>query len=131
MRYRGMKHPILKIIVAGFWISFSEVLRNDILFNSYWVNHFMHLGLTYQRLPINGLLWAVWSFLFAYVMYRLLLRLCFWEVFGLSWLTAFAMMWIVLFNLQVLPLGLLLFAIPLSMIEILVAELIMKKVQNP
>jgi len=37
------------------------------------------------------------------------------------------MMWLVTYNLQVLPLGLLVFAIPLSVIEVGVAALIIRK----
>jgi len=37
-------------------------------------------------------------------------------------------MWITAFNLQVLPLNLLILAIPFSLIEVLVAALIIKKI---
>ena len=38
------------------------------------------------------------------------------------------MMWFVLYNLQVLPTGLLVFAVPLSLLEVLVAAWIVRKV---
>jgi hypothetical protein len=126
-----MKHPIIKIILAGLWITVSEFIRNEVLFKSYWINRFNALGLQFNTTPLNGMMWILWSFIMAFVIYRLLQRLCFWEVFGLSWLSAFLMMWIVIFNLQVLPVKLLISAVPLSMLEILVAEFILKKSVAP
>lgn len=122
-----MKNPIVKIVLAGLWITLSEFLRNEILFKNYWVNHFNSLGLVFQTTPVNGIGWLIWSFILAFNIYRLLLRLCFWEVFGLTWLMAFVMMWITCFNLQVLPVSLLLLAVPLSMLEVAVAELIIQE----
>jgi hypothetical protein len=122
-----MKNPIFKIILAGLWITISEFLRNEILFKSYWINHFSARGMQFTTTSLNGVLWMLWSFILAFVIYRMLQRLCFWEVFGLSWLSAFLMMWIVIFNLQVLPVKLLIFAVPLSMLEIVLAEVILRK----
>jgi len=44
--------------------------------------------------------------------------------FLLGWLFAFPLMWIVVWNLAVLPAGLLYFAVPLSLFEALIAALI-------
>ena len=41
------------------------------------------------------------------------------------------MMWIVIFNLQVLPLEILIFAVPLSIVEIIVAQMIIRKMNDP
>jgi hypothetical protein len=121
-----MKKAMLQVVLAGLWITFSEFLRNQILFQHYWTDHFNTLGLTFATLPLNGVMWLLWSFILAFLLVRMSLRMSFWEVFGLGWLAAFAMMWLVCYNLQVLPLGLLLFAVPLSIVEILVAQIIIK-----
>lgn len=118
---------ILPILIAGIWIGFSEFLRNEILFKFYWVDHFESLGLKFETLPVNGILWFVWSFIMAYIIYALLQKFDFLQTFILSWLAGFVLMWITVFNLQVLPLGLLIIAIPLSMIEVIVAILIIQK----
>jgi hypothetical protein len=122
-----MKHQILKIIFAGFWITLSEFLRNEVLFKSYWVNHFSSIGLQFTTSPVNGIIWIIWSYILAYIIFKLLQKFTFIETFILAWLAAFAMMWMVIYNLQVLPMALLLIAVPLSALEIVVAELIMKQ----
>jgi hypothetical protein len=122
-----MKHPIFKIIIAGLWITFSEFLRNEILFKNYWLNHFHGLGLDFKTTPLNGILWMIWSFILAYLIFKLLQKYSFIQTFIMSWIMAFVMMWIVIFNLQVLPMHLLVFAVPLSILEIVVAEIIIGK----
>jgi len=46
---------------------------------------------------------------------------------GLSWFVAFVLMWVVIGNLGVLPYGLLVFAVPLSLLESFLATFIIKK----
>ncbi len=115
------------IFLAGLWITFSEFLRNEILFKSFWVNHYQNLNLKFETLPLNGILWMIWSFGLAFFIERLLKKYSVRETFLLAWGVAFPLMWITLFNLQVLPLNLLLPAIPLSFIEIAIAIFILKK----
>jgi hypothetical protein len=122
-----MKKMVLRIMLAGLWITISEFIRNELLFKSYWVNHFEGLGLQFNTTPLNGVLWMIWSFMLTYLIYRLLQKFTFVETFIMAWLGAFVMMWIVIYNLQVLPMTLLVFAIPLSILEIVVAEFILKK----
>jgi hypothetical protein len=119
-----MKNTLLRVFSAGIWISLSEFLRNEILFKAYWVGHFYSLGLRFETLPINGALWIAWSFSLAYLVFRLLQRFSLLEAVSLAWLPAFAMMWISLYNLQVMPVPLLLFAVPLSILEVTVAAAI-------
>ena len=117
---------IIPIVLAGLWITFSEFVRNELLFKNYWVQHFDSLGLHFQTLPLNGIFWLIWSFILAYVIFKLLQKFSFAEAMILAWLTAFVMMWLTIYNLQVLPLALLWFAVPLSMVEVLVAGWIIK-----
>jgi uncharacterized membrane protein len=79
-----MKKTILPIVIAGLWITVSEFVRDELLFKSYWVDHFASLGLKFETLPINGLLWTVWCFILASVIYRLLQKFSFWETVGLA-----------------------------------------------
>lgn len=123
-----MRKTILPVTLAGFWIVISEFIRNEFFFKHYWVSHFKVLNLGFETRPVNGVLWMVWSFTFAWVIARLLQRFSFKETFILAWLVGFAMMWPVLYNLQVLPRTLLFFAIPLSLLEVVVAELIITKI---
>lgn len=121
------KKMILKIFLTGIWITCFEFLRNEVLFKQLWTYHFATLGLKFQTLPVNGILWMVWSFGLAFIIYKLSQKFSFRETLWIAWLSAFPMMWIVAYNLQVLPLGLLMAAVPLSLIEVAVAELIMFK----
>lgn len=122
-----MKNTVLAITITTIWITFWELLRNEILFKSYWLNHFESLGLEFATLAINGILWTVWSLLLAIFIFKLLQKFTLKEVLILAWIPAFLMMWITAFNLQMLPLSLLFFAIPLSLIEVLVAVLILRR----
>ena len=122
-----MKLPIIPVGLAGLWITASEFIRNELLFKPYWTSHYQGLGLTFETKPLNGVLWLVWSMIFACIIQQLIGRFSFRRSVAIAWVAGFPMMWITLFNLQVLPLGLLVFALPLSLIEVLVAALIMRK----
>ena len=122
-----MKKTIVPVLFSGVWITVSEFVRNEFLFKSYWVDHYQSLNLKFQTLPLNGILWTVWSFILAYVILELLQKYSFLRTLLIAWLTAFVMMWITVYNLQVLPLMLLLIAVPLSLLEVVVAELIINK----
>jgi hypothetical protein len=47
-----MKKTVLPILLATIWISISEFLRNEILFKSYWIQHYQKLGLVFPSDPI-------------------------------------------------------------------------------
>lgn len=118
------------IIFSGIWITLSEFIRNELLFKSYWTEHYQSLNLTFETKPINGILWMVWSFLLAFFLSKMLKKFSKLEAIGLTWLVAFVMMWITIFNLQVLPLSLLIFAIPLSLLEVFIAGEILLRPQK-
>jgi hypothetical protein len=122
-----MKKTYLTIMLATVWIGISEFLRNEFLFKSLWDAHYRQLGLEFKTLPINGILWLIWSFLLALIINEILKKFSTLKTFFLTWIMAFLMMWLTVYNLQVLPPQLLLFAIPLSSLEIAVAVLIIKK----
>lgn len=122
-----MSKKVIVVILAGIWITLSEFLRNEIIFKNLWENHYVSMGLSFETLPINGFLWVVWSFLFAFLIMRFLEKFSFKETVVISWILGFLMMWITLFNLQVLPVILLFFAVPLSLLEIVIAGFIIKQ----
>jgi hypothetical protein len=122
-----MKRSLISIIAAGLWIACFEFLRNEIIFKHLWVNHFRVLGLEFKTLPLNGMLWVMWSFIMAYILHALLEQFSFLKAMILAWLACFVMMWIVVYNLQALPLLLLTAAIPMSVLELVIAQLIIVK----
>jgi hypothetical protein len=60
---------ILAILIATIWISLSEFIRNEFLFKSYWVEHYSSMGLVFPSEMINGMVWGIWSLMFAIVIY--------------------------------------------------------------
>jgi hypothetical protein len=118
---------ILPILLATIWISISEFVRNQLLFKSCWVEHYQDLGFVFPAEPINGAMWGVWSMLFAIVIFILAKKFKFWQTTFLSWFIGFVLMWVVIGNLGVLPYKLLVYAVPLSFLEVLVAVFIIMK----
>jgi hypothetical protein len=123
----NLKKTILPVLLAAIWISFSEFLRNEILFKSHWTSHYQRLGLVFPSAPINGVIWGLWSVLFAVAIFIFARKYSLIQTFLLAWFVGFVLMWIVIGNLGVLPVRLLLFAVPLSLLESFLASWIIKR----
>lgn len=115
------KRAVMAIVISTLWISGFEFLRNEILLKDVWVSHYNSLGLGFPSEPINGLVWGLWSLLLAIMISVLARKQTLSETVLIAWIFAFVMMWVVIGNLSVLPTNLLLFAVPLSLIEVYVA----------
>jgi hypothetical protein len=125
-----MNRNMMAFFSAGVWISLSEFVRNELLLKSYWLQKYASLGLQFPSAPMNNAFWGIWSFLFAGVTLFLVGKLKFIESILVLWTLAFLMMWITIGNLNVLPFGLLLFAVPMSLLEVAVAVLLCKKLSK-
>ena len=121
------KKTLLPIFIAFAWISASEFIRNQLIFRSLWTDHYNNLGLNFPMGAINGALWGVWSILFAVLIFVISRKFSIKETVLIAWSMAFVMMWIVIGNLSVLPVKLLLFAVPLSLLETYIATAIINK----
>jgi hypothetical protein len=121
------KRTVLPILLATAWIGLSEFARNQFLLKSHWTAHYASLGLVFPEKPLNGALWGAWSLLFAVAVYVMAKKFTLVQTTLLAWLVGFVMMWVVIGNLGVLPLRLLPFAVPLSLLEAFLAALIVKK----
>lgn len=126
-----LKKSILPIFLVTIWISISEFLRNELLFKSYWIEHYEKLGLVFPSEPINGAMWGLWSLLFAIAIFIISKKFSLIQTSLLSWFVGFVLMWVVIGNLGVLPGGLLYIAVPLSLLETFVAALIVVKLSSP
>lgn len=122
-----LKKTILPVALATVWIAACEFVRNELLFKSFWTDHYSKLGLVFPSKPINGALWGLWSLLFAVAIYLISKKFPLIQTALLSWFAGFVLMWVVIGNLGVLPLGLLIYAIPLSLLESFLATYIIKK----
>ena len=125
-----MKKTVLPILLATIWISISEFVRNEFILKSYWTGHYEKLGLAFPSDPINGAVWGLWSLCFAIAIFIISKKFSLLQTTFLSWFVGFVLMWIVVWNMDVLPSGLLVFAIPLSLFESFLASYIIKKFSN-
>jgi hypothetical protein len=125
---KQLKNVILPVLLATIWISISEFVRNELLLKSLWTNHYKGLGLTFPSDPVTNIGWGIWSMMLAIAVYIISKKFTLWQTTFLAWFVAFAMMWLVLGNLAVLPQMLMLFALPLSLFETFIATLIIKKI---
>jgi len=123
-----MRKYVLPIFLAAIWISLSEFFRNEFLLKQYWTDHYVSMGLVFPAEPHNWAVWGLWSLMLAVSLFIIQKRFGFWPSVGLTWWMAFAMMWVVTGNLAVLPLTILYFALPLSLLEIVIAAWIIRKV---
>lgn len=123
-----LRNAILPILLATIWISGSEFIRNEVVLKSYWTDHYESLGLVFPSEPLNGAIWGIWSLFFAIAIYVISRKFSFIQTIFIAWFVGFVLMWIVLGNMGVLPLGLLYLAVPLSIFEVLMAVLIMVNV---
>ncbi len=126
----SFKKFIFPIFSATIWISFSEFIRNEVLLKSYWTDHYNKLGLVFPSEAINGAVWGFWSLLFAVAIFIISKKFSFLETIFLSWFIGFVLMWVVLGNMGVLPDGLLYSALPLSLLEVIIATFIIDKLNR-
>ncbi|HTZ19065.1 MAG TPA: hypothetical protein VMB78_11575 [Dissulfurispiraceae bacterium] len=121
---------IVAVISAGIWVNASEFFRNEILLKTYWVGHYQSLGITFPSEPMNGMIWIGWGFLFSMAIYIISGKFSLLQTTLLSWFVAFVLMWIVTWNLNVLPGAVLVYAVPLSLLEAFVGAWICKRMSR-
>jgi hypothetical protein len=124
---QARKKTIAAISIATLWVAFSEFFRNQIVLSSHWKAQYANMGLVFPSEPANGAVWGIWSLCFAALVYIIPRKFTVLQTVGITWVSAFAMMWLVIGNMAVLPVSILGFAIPLSLLESFVATLIVTK----
>jgi len=122
---------VLAVLLAGVWVNLCEFVRNQLLLLSQWQAHYRGMGQVFPAQPVNALLWVVWAFLLAGTVFAITRRFGLWRTTFLAWVMAFVMMWVAIWNLSVLPLGILPVAMPFSFIEVLGAALICRRLAKP
>jgi hypothetical protein len=118
---------VITIILAGIWVNASEFFRNQVVLSKYWVDHYQSLGLTFPSEPQNSVLWIVWGFLYAVAIYIVSRRFTLVQTTLITWMMGFVLMWLVTWNLSVLPAAILVYAVPLSLLEAFVGSYLCKK----
>jgi hypothetical protein len=119
---------ILAVILTGIWVNASEFLRNEVLLKTYWVDHYQSLGMTFPSKPLNGMIWVAWGFLFSLAIYFISRRFSLIRTALISWFMGFVLMWVVTWNLNVLPGAILVYTVPLSLLEAFIGSYICGKI---
>ncbi len=119
---------IIAVVLNGIWVNASEFLRNEVLLKTYWMDHYRSLGITFPSEPKNGIIWVIWGVFFALAIFLISRKFNLMQSALISWFMAFFLMWLVIFNLSVLPITILLFAIPLSLLEAFIGSYICLKI---
>ena len=122
--------PVLAILASTVWISLHEFARNQLLFPQFWTDHYQKLGIVFPADPVNGAMWGVWAMLFSGGILALTKKYTMLQSAALAWLFGFVLMWVVIGNLGVLPFGLLVYAVPWSMLEAFGAAYLLKKIDG-
>ena len=126
-----MNRVVLAILAAGIWMNLSEFVRNELLFKDLWVNGFSAIGLSFPSDPVNGAIWGLWAFIFVTVLVLLTRAVGVIMSTVMAWVLGFVLLWIAMWNLGVLPDGLLYWAMPWSLVEVYVAALIASRILGP
>ncbi|MCX6842601.1 MAG: hypothetical protein NTX53_10010 [candidate division WOR-3 bacterium] len=123
----GAGRAALAVALAGIWVGLCEFVRNQLLLIAQWQEHYRNMGLEFPSKPVNGMMWMVWSFLLAGTVFAISRRFGLWQTALVAWVMAFVMMWVVTWNLSVLPVGIMPVAIPFSFVEALGAAFICRR----
>ena len=115
---------IMAVILTGIWVNASEFFRNEVLLKKYWIDHYQSLGMTFPSEPKNGMIWVAWGFLFAIAIDIISKKFNLMRTTLISWFMAFVLMWVVTWNLNVLPGAILIYAVPLSLLEAFIGSYI-------
>lgn len=126
VKWPARTNPLWPVLAAALWIALAEILRNAFIVKPYWQAHYAELGLAFPDSALNGLAWVLWSLCFAVLIWAILRRFALLEGSAVAWFAGFFMMWVVTGNLGVLPLRMLLWAVPFSLVETALAALILK-----
>lgn len=124
---RILKKTILPILITGIWINVSETIRWELLIKAYWLEQYETLGLVFPNSMVNIFVWMIWGFFFAITIFVLSTKFNLLQVTLFSWFVAFIMMWVIVWNVGILPTSMLWFNLPLSLFEAFIGALICKK----
>ena len=125
-----MKNTLFALLAVFFWISGTLFLRNEVLLKDFWVNHYAQMGLVFPGEPINGLVWVLWALGFSLAILLFSKKYNLLQTALISWLTGFVLLEVAIGNLGVLPFPLLVYAIPMSLMEVFVAAFMAKRIQR-
>ena len=121
------KQLVLAVVGAGIWMNLNEFIRNEILLKQNWIDGFKEIGLIFPSEPINGAIWGLWTMIFVVLLVWLITKFNVFTSAIITWGLGFLLLWLAMWNMGVLPGGILYWAVPWSFIEVYVAGLICAK----
>lgn len=121
---KNVKRILVPIFIVGLWINISETIRWIFLIEPYWIEKYKQLNIVFPDETINMIVWMIWGFFFATTIFIMSRKFSLLQTTIFSWFVAFAMMWVVVWNVGVLPTGMLWFNVPLSLLEAFVGAYI-------
>ncbi len=122
-----LKKTILPILLTGIWINISITIGWILILESYWIEKYQSLDIIFPTGLSNNIVWMIWGFMLATLTFILLKKFTVLHTAFLAWFVAFVMMWVVVWNVGILPTGMLLFNIPYSLLVTFIGVLICKK----
>ena len=122
------KKTILPIILIGLWINISITIGWILILEGYWIEKYQSLNLVFPTGLINNITWMIWGFMLATIIFIISKKFSLWQTTFLAWFVAFIMMWVIVWNVGVLPTGMLLFNIPNTLFITFIGALICKRV---
>ena len=123
-----LKKTILPIILIGLWINISITIGWLLILENYWIEKYQSMNLVFPTGLINNITWMIWGFLLATTIFILSKKFNLLQTTFLAWFVAFIMMWVIIWNIGVLPTGMLLFNIPNSLFITFIGTLNCKRV---
>ena len=121
------KKTILPIILIGLWINISITIGWMLILEGYWIEKYQSMNLVFPTELINNITWMIWGFMLATIIFILSKKYSQLQTTLISWFAAFAMLWVIVWNIGVLPTGMLLFNIPNTLIVTYIGAWICKK----
>jgi len=101
-----------------------------LILEGYWIEKYQSMNLVFPTGLINNITWMIWGFLLATTIFILSKKFNLLQTTFLAWFVAFIMMWVIVWNVGVLPTGMLLFNIPNSLFVTFIGTLICKKLTD-
>ena len=123
-----MKRFWIAVVASGMWMNLSEFIRNEFVIKHMWIKGFEEIGLSFPSAPVNGLVWVIWTFIFCAVLTTLNMRFNALRSTIICWVTGFGLLLIAMWNIGILPKGILYWAVPWSFVEVYVAAFICNRI---
>lgn len=123
----NFKKTIWQILLVSLWINIFETLRWILFAKPSVEMHFKAANLVLPNGPVNNLLWLIWGVIIAVMIFIISKKFKVLQTTFIVWITVYVLHWIALWNFAVLPIKILLLAVPLTFINVFVGALICAK----